>query len=168
MALVFAKFLNQNPNSTTTVDDVSLSSSNNNNNFSTASLTPESVETENDSVVQPHQKNSDADALFEGLLGMGVNVDDDVVQDVLWSDHDDAVNIMTSSSNNTWELQPPPMMQLQLQEELEYYSMPLNYDGDGHHDQLLPITTSTPSSTVNLISDSWSSWSNSFDLSTNY
>ncbi|CAJ2667559.1 unnamed protein product [Trifolium pratense] len=175
MAVVFAKFLNQNPNSTTTntthhgdeeleiESEPNNSSSNNVNNLST----PDSVETDNDAVVQSQNYPFDQELSlsgieydqFEGLLG----VDEDVVQqDVLWSESD-AMNMMVSSSNNyTWQ-QPSTMMQMELD-----YSMSLNEDGGINHDQLLPLNVNSNSTNVNLISDqSWmsNSW-DSFDLAT--
>ncbi|XP_004502598.1 uncharacterized protein [Cicer arietinum] len=179
MALVFAKFLNQNPTNSDHGEEFENEnepinngspSSNNINNLST----PESVETENDAVVHP-QNPFDADSValngelslsgideFEGFLG----VDEDVVQDVLWSHSDANANVnammMVSSSNYTWQ-QPSSMMQM---DELEY-SMPLpilNENGT-HDDQLLSHTFNSNSTTVNLINDSWNSWG-SFDLST--
>ena len=172
MALVFAKFLNQNPSSG---EDHGSSSSNN---LSTSLTTPGSAETENDAVMQPQNgcdpviADNDADAMgllcgvplegtiesfggdelslsgieLEGLDVGVVGVDEDVVQDVVWSHDDDAI---------MWQ-PPPPMMQMQLQ-EMEYSMAPLN--DYGH--ELLPI-----SSSMNLISDGWNtSWS-SFDLPT--
>ncbi|XP_019414462.1 PREDICTED: dof zinc finger protein DOF3.5-like [Lupinus angustifolius] len=159
MALVFAKFLNQNPNSGEEFE----SEGNNNNGSScsnksaTSSLTPElSVEAENYAVMQPQKKlcdypnDADADAekiggiteelSFSGIVELEGFLDKDVVQDVLWS-------------NDNWQQQP--MMQMQLQ-ELEESLMPLNEIGD----QLLPI-----SSTINFLNESWSNWS-SFDLPT--
>ncbi|XP_061348172.1 dof zinc finger protein DOF1.2-like [Gastrolobium bilobum] len=162
MALVFAKFLNQNPSSgTEEFESETNNGSSSSNNLSASLTTPESVETENDAVIQPQNQNPYDETIenfggeelslsgideLEGFLGVG-GADEDVVQDVLWSDAAAATATMSS-----WQ---PSMMQMQLQ-ELEY-SMPLNDDDDG---QLLPIN-----STMNLISDSWSTWS-SFDLST--
>ena len=139
MALVFAKFLNPKP---TTGEDNNGSPSSNN------YLTPESVEIENDAVVQSQNKASSDPVIVESenlSLGeidelerlLGVCGD----EDGLWSD-------ATLSSSVTWE---PPLKESE-------YSMPLNED-DG--DQLLPIITS-----ASTMSDTcWSNWS-SFDLST--
>ncbi|KHN23410.1 Dof zinc finger protein DOF3.5 [Glycine soja] len=141
MALVFAKFLNPKP---TTGEDNNGSSSTSNN------FTPESVEIENDAVVQSQNKASSDPVIVESenlSLGeidelerlLGVCGD----EDGLWSD-------ATLSSSVTWE---PPLKELE-------YSMPLNEDDDDA--QLLPIITSAST----MISDScWSNWS-SFDLST--
>lgn len=141
MALVFAKFLNPKP---TTGEDNNGSPSSNN------YLTPESVEIENDAVVQSQNKASSDPVIVESenlSLGeidelerlLGVCGD----EDGLWSD-------ATLSSSVTWE---PPLKELE-------YSMPLNEDDDDA--QLLPIITSAST----MISDScWSNWS-SFDLST--
>ncbi|KAJ1395772.1 Zinc finger, Dof-type [Sesbania bispinosa] len=149
MALVFAKFLNQEKSNIGEEQFESEAT----NNGSTSS---------NDAVIQPQKKSSDeavGDTLeelslsgideLEGYFGAGGCDDEDVVQDVLWP-HD-----ATMSSSVMW--QTPSMMQTQLEDlELELeYSLPFNEDG-----QLLPI--SSTSSTVNLISDSWSS----FDFST--
>jgi hypothetical protein len=181
MAVVFANFLNQNPNSITTTttpphhhgdEELEIESEPNNNNGLCSSSnngnnlsTPDSVETENDAVVQsenPFDQELSLSGIeydqFEGLLG----VDEDVVQDVLWSESD-AMNMMVSCSNNyTWQ-QPSTMMQMELE-----YSMPLNENCGIHHDQLLPVNVNSNSTNVNLISDqSWisNSW-DSFDLST--
>lgn len=141
MALVFAKFLNPKP---TTGEDNNGSPSSNN------YLTPESVEIENDAVVQSQNKASSDPVIVESenlSLGeidelerlLGVCGD----EDGLWSD-------ATLSSSVTWE---PPLKESE-------YSMPLNEDDDDA--QLLPIITSAST----MISDScWSNWS-SFDLST--
>lgn len=141
MALVFAKFLNPKP---TTGEDNNGSSSTSNN------FTPESVEIENDAVVQSQNKASSDPVIVESenlSLGeidelerlLGVCGD----EDGLWSD-------ATLSSSVTWE---PPLKESE-------YSMPLNEDDDDA--QLLPIITSAST----MISDScWSNWS-SFDLST--
>ncbi|OIV96798.1 hypothetical protein TanjilG_18258 [Lupinus angustifolius] len=164
MAVVFAKFLNQNPNSGEEFEgEANNNASMCSNKSPTRSSTPElSIEAEIDAVVQPQEKPSndpiDADSgkiggpleelsfsgidEFEGFLG------EDVVQDVLWSND----VTMSSSVNDSWQ---QPMMQMQLQ-QLEESLMPLNEDGD----QILPI-----SSTINLLNESWSTWS-SFDLPT--
>lgn len=179
LALVFAKFLNQNPSSG---HEEFESEGNNNgssscsNNASTTSLTPESVEAENDAVMQPQKKPPhdpiDGDAMLIGEVSRDENFvgeelgfsgideldgflgEDVVVQDhALWS-YDDAT-MSSSVNNNSWQ---PPMTQMQLQ-ELEHSMMPLNEDAD---QILLPISST---STINLLSDSWSTWS-SFDLQT--
>ncbi|CAL5204004.1 unnamed protein product [Lathyrus oleraceus] len=179
MAVVFAKFLNQNTSSHLGGDreeieteseannNVLSSSSNNTNNLST----PDSVETENDAVVQP-QNSFDADAVvvnddpfdhelslseFDGFLG----VDEDVVQDVLWPDSSDAMPMPMMVS--TWQQEPPTMMQMEMD-----YSMPLPLplnEGDNHH-ELLPVTINSNSASVNLITESWNTSWDSFDLST--
>jgi len=183
MAVVFAKFLNQNPNSTHNgVGELEIESEPNNNGLSSSSnninnlsSTPESVETENDAVVQPQKpfdevKNYEGEHelslsgieydQFEGFLG----VDEDVVQDVLWPDSNAMNMMMSSSSNNyTWQ-QPPPMMQMELPGELELeYSMPLPLPLPLNNENGTVNSNSTTS--VNLISESWNSW-DSFDLST--
>ncbi|KHN44243.1 Dof zinc finger protein DOF3.5 [Glycine soja] len=139
MALVFAKFLNPKP---TTGEDNNGSPSSNN------YLTPESVEIENDAVVQSQNKASSDPVIVESENLSLVEIDElerllgvcgD--EDGLWSD-------ATLSSSVTWE---PPLKESE-------YSMPLNED-DG--DQLLPIIIS-----ASTMSDTcWSNWS-SFDLST--
>ncbi|KAK7282632.1 hypothetical protein RIF29_11562 [Crotalaria pallida] len=168
MALVFAKFLNQNPNSGEEFESEANNGSSSSNKSSTSSLTPElsvlETENENDAVMQPQKKpsdddpidaNADADAgqigrVHEELSFSGIDelegfLGEDVVQDnILWS----------NDANSSW--QPSPKMQMQLQ-ELEDSLMPLNEDCD----QLLPIT----SSNINSLNDSWSTWS-SFDLPT--
>ncbi|TKY74140.1 Dof zinc finger protein DOF3.5 [Spatholobus suberectus] len=149
MALVFAKFLNPKPR---TGEEFESEAHNGSSSTSHDYLTPESVEAENDAVVQPRNEPL-SDPIVENfgegeelsLSGidelerlLGVCGDED---NVLWSD-------ATFSSSVTWE---PPVKQMQLQ-DLEY-SM-LNEDGG----QLLPITSATGSDTC------WSNWS-SFDLS---
>ncbi|KAI4337930.1 hypothetical protein L6164_016292 [Bauhinia variegata] len=164
MAVVFAKFLNQNLNSAHQELDNGSSSTNLYN-----SLTPESVESENDVVFVESQKHFDhhhpmaaiTEELFpqqdqsriqnyvrddhlsgtemQGLLGVG---GDEVAQDMFWS------NDATTSSLVNWQ---SPAMQVQ---ELDYSSLPF------HNDALqLP-----PASSMNQITDGWS-WS-SFDFST--
>ncbi|CAK8567517.1 unnamed protein product [Lathyrus sativus] len=174
MAVVFAKFLNQNTSNhhhgdheeleteSEVYNNIGSSSSNNMNNLSTT----DSVETENDAVVQP-QNSFDHDAVvvngdpfdhelslseFDGFLG----VDEDVVQDVLWPGSSDAMMV------STWQQPPPSMMQMEMD-----YSMPLPLplnEGD-NHDQLLPVTVNSNSAGVNLISESWNTSWDSFDLS---
>ncbi|XP_057450020.1 dof zinc finger protein DOF3.5-like [Lotus japonicus] len=164
MALVFAKFLNQDTSSGEEFDREG--------NNRSSSLTPESVELPQKQLSDA-EADSDADAMMvvgggdhllvgdelslsgidelEGFLG---GDDNDVVHDALFSD------TTLSASSITWQT---PMIEKQsLELELEY-SMPFNEDCIGSHDQLLPV--SSASSTMNLISDSWATW-NSFDLST--
>ncbi|CAL0319478.1 unnamed protein product [Lupinus luteus] len=164
MAVVFAKFLNQNPNSSEEFEgEANNNASLCSNKSPTRSSTPElSIEAEIDAVVQSQEKPCDnpidADAgkigaVLEELSFSGIDelegfLGEDVVQNVFWSND----VTMCSSVNDSWQ---QPMMQMQLQ-ELEESLMPLNEDGH----QILPI-----SSTINLLNESWSTWS-SFDLPT--
>ncbi|XP_058749563.1 dof zinc finger protein DOF1.2-like [Vicia villosa] len=171
MAVVFAKFLNQNTSSTHgDHGEIETESEANNNNGSTSSnnmnnlsSTPDSTETENDAVVQlqPDAMVVNGDPFdpelslseFEGFLG----VDEDVVQDVLWHDSSDAMMV------STWQQQPSSMMQMEMD-----YSMPLPLnEGDNIHDQLLlPVTVNSNSASGNLINESWNTSWDCFDLST--
>ncbi|KAI4307164.1 hypothetical protein L6164_030381 [Bauhinia variegata] len=163
MALVFAKFLNQNHASAQELDNGSSSSN---------SLTPESVEsTEHDVVLVESQNHFDhypmaiAEELLpqqdqtriqnfggdelngiemQGLLDVGCG--DEVAHDVFWSDH------ATTSSLANWQ-SPTPTMQVQ---DLDY-SLPFH-----EYDEVLQLPFT--SSSINQVNDG-SSWS-SFDLST--
>ncbi|XP_058781472.1 dof zinc finger protein DOF5.3-like [Vicia villosa] len=172
MAVVFAKFLNQNTSSTHHGDheEIETESEANNNNGSTSSnnmnnlsTTPDSIETENDAVFQPDVVVVNGDPFdpelslseFDGFLG----VDEDVVQDVLWPDSSDAMMV------STWQQQQPPSM---MQMEMDYsmpLPLPLN-EGDNHDQLLLPVTVNSNSASGNLINESWNTSWDSFDLST--
>ncbi|CAI8598428.1 unnamed protein product [Vicia faba] len=171
MAVVFAKFLNQNTSSTHHGDheEIETESEANNNNGSCSSnmnnlSTPDSVETENDAVIHPDAVVVNGDPFdqemslseFEGFLG----VDEDVVQDVLWPDSSDAMMV----SMSTWQQPPPSMMQMEVDYSMPL-PLPLNED-DNHDELLLPVTINSNSASVNLINDSWSNSWDSFDLST--
>ncbi|KAJ7965412.1 Dof zinc finger protein like [Quillaja saponaria] len=128
LAVVFAKFLNQNPNSGRELDNEANGSSNLSN-----SLTPESVETDHNDPNLEFQKLSDPIIDCDTMLREDLNAmelrsllgdDDQVGPDILCSDG----NYTTSSlSNFTWQ---PPMMQLQDSE----YSIPLD---NGDYDELV-------------------------------
>ncbi|KAE9608912.1 hypothetical protein Lal_00020154 [Lupinus albus] len=155
MAVVFAKFLNQNPNSGEANNNPSVCSNKSPTRSSTQEL---SIEAEIDAVVQAQEKPcddpNDADGgkiagVVEELSFSGIDeLNGFLGEDIIWSND----VTMFSSVNANWQ---QPMMQMQLQ-ELEESLMPLNEDGD----QILPI-----SSTINLLNDSWCTWS-SFDLPT--
>ncbi|KAJ7959253.1 Dof zinc finger protein [Quillaja saponaria] len=134
LAVVFAKFLNQNSGSGQEVDNSANGSSSNLSN----SLTPESVETEQTNANFESQKPSESDPMIDcdTLLGYKFNTMElqSLLGDDVWSSDG---NYTTSSLTNfTWQ---PPLMELQELEE----SLALN-DGQLQFN-----------STANLISDGW-------------